>query len=428
MKKWTFPEEFLHFVWRSKRFEMTSLCTTLGQPLQIVHFGQYNSDAGPDFREARIRVDDTLWVGNVEIHIRASDWTAHRHHLDPAYDNVILHVVWEEDLPLFRSNGERLPTLELEGRVAPSIWQVYQDLRYQSAWPACRFHFHDAPAVVVQSWIERLMVERLEQKTKILEPLLAELQNDWESLLYRQIARSMGLAVNADPMEHLARLSPIQLLWKYRDQQTLVEAFLFGQAGMLERGFEDEYPKELKEHYRFLCKKHGLQPMNPSAWKFSRLRPAAFPTVRIAQLAALVCQSPRWFGELIHTGEWSSIQYFFHQLAVSWYWHSHYQFDKLSVPHLCQIGDDTIELVVINALSPVSFLYGAKNSATRFQTQALAFLENLPPESNRIIREWKALGVQPASAGQSQALLHWRKNYCDPKKCLECAVGGAILK
>jgi len=428
MKKWTFPEEFLHFVWRTKRFEIAGLRTTSGQPLQVLEFGQYNSDSGPDFREARIRLEETLWAGHVEMHIRASDWIAHRHHLDPAYENVILHVVWEEDMPLFRSNGERLPTLELEGKVAPSIWQVYQDLRFQSAWPACRFHFHNAPSIVVQGWIERLMVERLEQKTQMLEPLLAGLQNDWESLLYQQIARGMGLAVNADPMEQLARLAPVQLLWKYRDQPLLVEAFLFGQAGMLERRFGDDYPVQLQEQYRFLRKKHGLRPMNGAVWKFSRLRPAAFPTIRIAQLASLVCQSPRWFGDLIHTGEWKAIKYFFQQLAVSWYWHEHYHFDKPSVPHLCQIGDDTVALVVINAISPVSFLYGVKNGDARYRSQAVAFLENLPPESNRIIREWKSMGVKAASAGQSQALLHWRKHYCEPKKCLDCAVGSAILK
>lgn len=183
----------------------------------------------------------------------------------------------------------------------------------------------------------------------------------------------------------------------------------------------------MKEQYSFLWKKHKLL-LNGAAWKFSRLRPAAFPTIRIAQLATLVCQSPRWFGDLIHTGEWDAIKYFFQQLAVPWYWHSHYQFDKISVPHLCQIGDDTIALIVINAISPVSFLYGIKNAASRYQAQALAFLENLPPESNRLIREWKTMGVQPASAGESQALLHWRKHYCEVKKCLDCAVGCAILK
>ncbi|MBK7406667.1 MAG: DUF2851 family protein [Saprospirales bacterium] len=428
MKKWTFPEEFLHFVWRTKRFNLDGLRTTIGHPVQMLHFGQHNSDAGPDFLHARIHIDDTLWVGNVEIHIRASDWLVHQHHLDPAYDNVILHVVWEEDTPLQRANGERIPTLELEGRIAPSIWQVYQDLRYQTNWLACQFHFNEVESVVVQGWIERLMVERLEHKTQQLEPLLKDMQHDWETLLYQQIARGLGLVVNAEPMEQLARLAPIQLLWKYRDQPELVEAFLFGQAGMLERSFEDEYPRKLQDHYRFLQNKHRLTPMTGAAWKFSRLRPAAFPTVRIAQLAALVCHSPRWFSELIQSASEDTIRYFFQQLAPSWYWHVHYLFDKPAVPHPCQIGDDTIALITINALAPLTFLFGTLNGQSRYREQALALLERIPPESNRIIREWKGIGVQPASAGQSQALLHWRKTYCEPKRCLECAVGCAVLK
>ncbi|MCB9283135.1 MAG: DUF2851 family protein [Lewinellaceae bacterium] len=428
MRKWTFPEEFLHFVWRTKRFDLDALRTTMGHPVRIHDFGRHNSDAGPDFLHTRIQIDDTLWAGNVEIHIRASDWLAHQHHLDPAYDNVILHVVWEEDTPLQRANGERIPTLELEGRIAPSIWQSYQDLRYQTNWLACRFHFNGVEPLIVQGWIERLMVERLEHKTQQLEPLLKGIQNDWETLLYRQIARGLGLVVNAGPMEHLAQLAPIQLLWKYRDQPELVEAFLFGQAGMLERHFEEEYPQLLQTHYRFLQNKHNLRPMNASAWKFSRLRPAAFPTIRIAQLAALVCQSPRWFSDLIHPAREEAIRHFFQQLATSWYWHTHYQFDKPAVPHLCQIGHDTVDLLMINAISPITFLYGTLKSESRYREQALALLEHLPPESNRVVREWKNMGVQPASAGQSQALLYWRKQYCEPKRCLECAVGCAVLK
>lgn len=428
MKKWYFPEEFLHFVWRTKRFDMSELSATTGEALQIVDFGQYNSDAGPDFLQARIWIGDTLWVGNVEIHIRASDWLMHMHHFDPAYDNVVLHVVWEDDMPLFRNSGERIPTLELEGRVAPSIWQIYQDLRFQTDWLACRFHFHNASPLALQSWIERLMVERLEEKTRQIEPLLERMQNDWEALLYQQIARCLGLVVNPGPMERLARIAPIQLLWKYRDQPTLVEALLFGQAGMLEREFEDAYPRELQVHYRFLKEKHGLDPMDAVSWKFSRLRPASFPTLRIAQLAALVCRSPRWFGELIHHSGWAEVQAFFQQAEVSWYWQTHYLFDKPAAPHGGQIGDDTIALVVVNALSPVSFLYGMRKSEARYREQALVLLEQLPPESNRIIREWKAMGVQPASAGQSQALIHWRKNYCELKQCLSCGVGCDILR
>jgi hypothetical protein len=427
MRKWTFPEEFLHFVWRAKRFNMEALRGSLGEALQILDFGRRNADAGPDFLHARIRIDDTLWVGNVEIHIKSSDWLAHRHQHDPAYDNVILHVVWEDDIPLFRANGERIPTLELEGRIAPSIWQVYQDLRYQSAWPACRFHFHEAPPLVVQNWIERMMVERLEEKTEQLAPLLRDLQNDWEGLLYRQIARCLGLVVNAEPMEQLARMAPIQTLWKYRDQPILAEAFLFGQSGMLERAFEDEYPRELKSHYRFLQKKHQLTPMNAATWKFSRLRPAAFPTLRIAQLSALVCQSPRWFGDLIHTADWEAVRQFFRDLNVSWYWKEHYLFDKPAATHPGQLGEEAVELIAINALSPIAFLYGVKTGSAPHRERALAWLERLPPESNRIIRDWKGLGVHPEAAGQSQALLHWRKNYCDPKRCLDCAVGVAFL-
>jgi hypothetical protein len=428
MKKWSFPEEFLHFVWRTKRFNLDGLTTTEGESVQIVEFGQYNSDAGPDFLHARIRIGETLWAGNVEIHIRSSDWERHFHHFDPAYDNVVLHVVWEDDLPLIRNTGEQMPTLELEGRVPPSIWQIYQDLRYQTGWLACRFHFHSAQPLVVQHWIERLMVERLEHKVRALAPQLEELRGDWEQLLFIRLARSLGLVVNGDAMEELARRSPIQLLWKYRDQPLLVEAFLFGQAGLLESAFEDNYPQELKAQYRFLQTKHGLQPMQAVAWKFSRLRPASFPTIRIAQLAALVCQSPRWFGELIHEGDWTVVQAFFQKVAVSWYWQTHYVFDKAAAPHQGQIGEDTIALIVINALSPVSFLYGLRKDASRYRSKALQLLENLPPESNRIVRDWKGEGVRPLSAGQSQALLHWRKEYCEVKRCLECGVGCAILK
>lgn len=420
-------EELLHYVWRLKRFDLSDLRTTENEPVEILHFGEYNRHAGPDFSNARIRIGDTLWAGNVEMHLRASDWLQHGHQDDPAYHNVILHVVLEEDRPVRRPNGRRLPCLELKARIPARLAGQYQRLQRNEHWIPCQAHFPGVSELTLNLWLDRLLVERLEGKTAAIAERLLRNNNDWEETCYQLLARNFGLRVNAEPFERLARATPRRLLARHRDNLFQLESMLFGQSGLLTPAFEDDYPQRLQKEYAFLQKKYDLSPLPAGSWKFMRLRPANFPTVRIAQLATLLHQSHQLFGKMLMAENVRELKNMF-DVHLSNYWWTHYRFDKHSRKQRKALGRAAVHLFIINTIAPLLFTYGRHRQEPRYEDKALRFLEALPPEDNRLLRGWRDLGIRPANAYQSQALLQLKRGYCEGKRCLECAVGAAILK
>ncbi len=423
----TMKEDFLHFLWRWRRFDANNLQSTDGQSVEILHPGEWNHDAGPDFFNARLRIGNTTWAGNVELHIRSSEWNAHRHSQDPAYDNVVLHVVLQEDQPIVRANGERIPCLTLEGRIPPKILEQYQQLEQGRAWIPCQNFFQNTPDIVRLNWLDRMLVERLEQQNTRISTALLVTENHWEEAFYRLLARSFGLKVNVEPFETLARSLPLTILARHKNDLKQVEALVFGQAGMLERTFEDKHPRALAKEYQFLRHKYGLTPMDAAQWKFLRLRPANFPTIRLAQFSALVHRSVNLFAQILEVETVRELEHLF-EVHPDGYWIDHFQFDKSSPKHPKNLGRDFIHLLIINTIVPFLFHWGRTKKQAEIEKRALQLLEQLPPESNAILHEWATLGVKAKDAFQSQALIYLKTHWCDEKRCLECGIGNAILK
>jgi len=419
-------EDFLYYLWRTKRFDLNELKTTSGDEITIQNGGELNHDAGPDFLNARIKIGDTLWAGNVEMHLKSSDWISHKHHQDPAYDNVILHVVLEEDQTIVRNCGEQISCLELRKRVPPKISKIYNKLLQNGHWIPCQHLIHKVPEITRNLWLDRLLVERLEIKISEMEKSLALNQNNWEETFYQFLARNFGMKINAEPFEQLAKSIPLITLSRHKSNLLKLEALLFGQAGLLERDFNDNYPKKLQKEYQFLKQKYQLQAINGVSWKLLRLRPANFPTIRIAQFATLIHQSVHLFSKILVAKNAKEIENMF-DVKISNYWQTHYVFDKPSIKRNKSFGKTAVHLLIINTIAPFLFLYGKKKGDERYKEKALQLLEELKPEKNNIMDKWKSLGFEATSAYQSQALLHLKNNYCKAKKCMSCAIGNAVL-
>jgi hypothetical protein len=420
-------ESLLHYVWRTRRIDTRRLISTTFQTLEILDPGEYNTDAGPDFFNARIRIGDTEWAGNVEMHVRASEWDQHGHQHDRAYDNVILHVVYVEDKAIYLPSGERLVCLEIRDRLPTKLMEKYRDLEQAQTWISCAPFLRKVPEIIRLNWFDRMMVERLEQKTEAVARVLKAVNQHWEEAFYRLLARSFGLKVNSDPFESLARSIPLNVIIRHKNSLFQVEALLFGQSGLLSDEFKDEYPQALLKEYKHLALKYGLTPLQAKHWKFSRLRPAGFPTVRLAQFAAFLHQSEHLFSQVLEAPNARNLEHLF-SVQVSAYWLDHFQFDKPSIHAPKNLGRDFVDVLILNTIAPVLFYYGKSKQLQSFQDKALRLLESLPPESNNISEGWTALGVKPVTAYQSQALLQLKNCYCDEKRCFDCAIGHAILK
>ena len=419
-------EELLHYVWRMRLFTPTALYTTSGQAVTILQTGEYNTDAGPDFLNAKVKIEDTLWVGNIEMHIATSDWLKHKHSEDRAYDNVILHVVYEEDIPIYRPDGQALPCLELKRCISPRLKAHYLRLIHNSSWIACQAQISTVTDITRDLWLNRLAIERMEEKAMQIQERLKANTGDWETTFYQLLARSFGGKVNADPMEELAKRTSLSIIGKHRARLFQLEALLFGQSGLLQEERKDAYPQQLKKEYAFLSKKYSLVAISAINWKFLRLRPANFPTIRIAQFATLLYQTRHLFSKALSAQNITELENIF-DVKLSNYWQHHYTFDKESSKIQKALGKSTIHLIIINTIIPFLFVYGKYRGETALQDRALLFLESLPPENNQIIRKWAGLGISAPSALQSQALLQLKKRYCTPKRCLSCAMGNAIL-
>lgn len=420
-------EDLLHFVWRTRRFDLQNLVSTEGETISIQQFGELNTHAGADFFNSKIKIGETLWAGNVEMHLNSSDWKKHGHSDDRAYDNVILHVVLEEDEPIFRESGQRIPCLELKKRISEKLSKTYLKLLHNEFWIPCQHHFFEVSEMKRNLWLDRLLTERLESKTEAIAQRLDQNNGHWEETFYQFLARNFGVKVNNDAFEQLARATPLLHLGKHKNGLFQIEAMLFGQSGLLEKEFEDDYPNRLKKEYVFLQKKYNLEPISAVNWKFMRLRPANFPTIRIAQFARLIFQSVHLFSKILEVKKVEDIEKLF-SVELSDYWESHYTFDNESIERSKKLGKTAIHLFVINTVAPVLFLYGLRKGEEKYRDTAFRLLENLKPEKNSIITGWKHLGVEPDSAYQTQGLLQLKNEYCNKKRCLECAIGAGILK
>ena len=421
-------EDFLHYLWRQARFDLRDLVTTTGQTLSIQHFGTHNQDAGPDFSGAQVRINGLQWAGNVEIHVNASEWYAHRHQHDRAYDNVVLHVVLEEDRPVYRPNGDRIPCLELRQRIPAGLFNTYWRLQNNEYWVPCQPHLPSVDEATRKQWLTRVAEHRLVQRSQRFAERVERAGRDWEEAYYQSLARALGGRVNADAMDMLARSVPLRVLLKHKHSLLQLEALLFGQSALIPERRDDEetYVTLLRREYELLTAKHQLTPIPVTAWRYLRLRPNNFPTIRIAQLAAMLFRTGQLFGKSLAATNAREMSNMF-EVELSNYWRSHYRFGKEVPAGKRRLGTGSVHSILINTIVPALIAYGEYRSSTRFRDRALAVLRELPAEENRIVRQWSRIGMPAADAAESQALLDLKANFCTQSRCLDCAIGCQVL-
>ncbi|MDR0384841.1 MAG: DUF2851 family protein [Prevotellaceae bacterium] len=420
-------EDFLQFIWSLGLYDSANLKTSEGECVEVISAGVRNRDSGPDFYNARIRIGEIVWAGTVEIHRKSSEWNLHGHQNDNAYNNVILHVVEKNDAVIKRKNGETIPCMEIT--CPENFKKRYLELSESVHHIPCANYISTINSFKVRFWLDRIAVERLERKTAEIEILMNETISDLEEVFHCVLFRYFGFKTNALPFEMLARSLPAKMLRKYSHSLLSVESLLFGQAGFLDsEEDDDEYFFKLKSEYRFLKVKHNLTAMDRSLWKFAKLRPVNFPTVRIAQLAAILNKYQNLWEIVVALDNTVDIYGMF-DVSASEYWDSHYVFGKIS-PKVSskRLGRNAVDNLIINVFAPMIFVYSVHRGDGAFKEKAIHFLESLPAETNSVISEWIKYGIKPSTALQTQALLHLRSEYCDNKKCLKCAIGQEVIR
>lgn len=415
-------EQLLHYIWQFRYFNSANLQTLQAQPLQVLQPGNYNHNQGPDFLNAKIKIGETLWAGSVEIHINSSDWKAHKHSSDKNYKNVILHVVWnhDEDLAL------PFPTLELQHIVSSMLLHRYNELLQSRQFIACENHIGTIPDITITSWKERLLAERLQQKTNYIQQLLVENKQHWEETFWWLLARNFGIKINSDAFEKIARSLPLNIIAKHKNQLHQLEALLLGQADLLNKDFEDAYPKMLQKEYIFLQKKYSLQKIHIPLF-FLRMRPANFPTIRLAQLAALINESQHLFSKIKEAENIEQVTALLNVTAND-YWHYHYVPDEPTAFKKKNLGKQMLQNILINTVVPMLYAYGHLNKQELYKNKALLWLENIAAEKNNITKGFEQLGIVNKNAFDAQALIQLKNEYCNYKHCLQCAIGNKILK
>jgi len=421
-------EQLLHFIWYRNLFNHADLVTTTDEQVEIIHPGFPNHDQGPDFLQSRIRIGDQLWAGHVEIHIRSSAWFLHQHERDTHYNNVILHVVWEEDQPAMTHDGYRIPCIELVHRVDLSMLDRYRHLMNNKEWIPCASSLMNVSGIIRTSWLERIKAERLEHKTAFILQVLERCQFNWEQTFFVMLARQLGAPANSDAMEVLSTRIPLSLLRKHADRMDQIEAILFGSAGMLGKEINIPYVEKLRTEFDFLRRKYNLQPMPALHWKFMRMRPPHFPTIRIAQLAKIITQATHFISLIEHqlsARQWMEL---FSVKPDHAFWEDHYHFTASTPSVSKRLGENTAITLVINVVAPLMFLYGKHQGKKDLKEGAIRLLEELPAEKNSVTSGWQKCGWRVEDAGQTQALLHLKKYYCDQRRCLHCAIGMQVIK
>lgn len=419
-------EAFLHYIWNHQQFSTRDLKCTDESSIEIIKTGEHNLNAGPDFFSAHIRINETLWVGTVEIHQKASEWKFHKHGLDAAYDNCILHVVYENDEAVFRKNGQAIYCLELKGRISEKAWSNYQKLFGSKSWIACSHRIKEVNKIIINPWLDRLAVERLERKTGELMRLLESNNSDWEETFYQLLCSAFGFQLNSLPFVMMSRNLPFKIIQRHRDRIVQLESLFFGCAGFLKSEDPDAYTKKLMEEFDNFKNAYSLEEIDVSCWKLLRLRPVNFPTIRISQLAAILSGTNNLFSQILEMEDWNSGKHLF-DIKASEYWDSHYLFGKKTERKAKFLGIKSIESIFINVIVPILFTYAVRNNSEIHRDRALFILEQIAAEDNSIIRNWALEGIKPESALHSQALLELRKNYCAEKKCLTCRIGIELM-
>ena len=415
-------ERLLQYIWQFQYFNKTSLQTVEGETVEIVYQGSYNTNQGPDFFEAKLKIGNTLLIGNVELHCKTSEWNTHKHSADKNYANVIAHIVWENDCTL----PNNLPTIILQDRVSKILLKKYQKLLNTSSFIPCENSISTVPEITWLSWKERLLIERLEQKSTSVNEYLSKNNYHWEETFWWMIAKNFGIKVNSEAFEKIAQSIPITVLAKHKNQLHQIEALLFGQAGLLDKDFEEDYPILLRKEYQFYKSKYNLQSTNANLF-FLRMRPANFPTVRLAQLAMLIVHSVHLFSKIKEIEEVENVKKLLNVTAND-YWHYHYNFDELSAYKIKNVGVQMINNLIINTVIPILFAYGHYTKEHNFKDKALRWLTQLTAEKNSRINGFLALQITIKNAFDSQSLLQLKNEYCSKKRCLECAVGNKLLK
>jgi len=417
-------EEFLHFIWKQELHEKNFVADT-GDVVEIVSPGLQNTDAGPDFENARIKINGVLWAGNVEIHVDSAGWTRHNHQNDAAYDSVILHVVLTHNKACYRTNGELIPTIEL--KFDERYLLNYQELIGKNQLIPCNPEIKSVDTILKSIWLDTLCIDRLESKTQYIHDILAYTKGNWEETFYIGLARNFGFKTNSLPFELLAKSIPLKLLNKYSPDIIQLEALLFGQAGLLSDNITDDYYLLLQKEYDYLKKIHQLTPVDKHLWKFLRIRPVNFPTIRLSQFASLINKSGSLFAKTMEISSITKLEELF-IIEAGEYWQTHYNFGKISSKTKKPLGDLARSGLIINTIIPFLFLYGKIRGKNEHREKAVRFLEELPAEKNSTITNWMQAGLIPENAMQSQALLQLTGNYCKAKKCLNCQVGNIIIR
>ncbi len=418
-------ETFLYYLWEYY-FSGKIITINERQQVKIIHPGTRNDDSGPDFFNAKIFLNETLWAGNIEIHVNGSDWYRHGHQEDVNYNNVILHVVYNCDKFVYRKNNEEIPCLELKGRFNESLYRTYQKYILSPDWIPCANDMQRIGFFKIYQWLERMAFERIERKTNDILAQTKNTKGDLLNIFYRKFFRSFGMRTNGDAFEHLAITLPLPVITKHSDNLIQLEALLFGQAGFLNDEKNDPYYVKLKKEYFFLSQKYGLTALPKHTWKFMRMRPSNFPTIRIAQLAFLFYKSPDMLTQILNADTPGKVIYFL-ESGVSEFWFTHYTFDKIHSRKAKKIGKETIYSIIINSIIPFLFAYGQMINDEKVQNKGMKWLEDIPPENHTVSRHFAEIGVRPLNAVQTQGMLELKLFYCDASRCLECAIGHQLI-
>ena len=420
-------EDFLHYVWLYKMFSKVDFKTTGNEHLSIIKSGLHNKNAGPDFLNAQLKIDGQTWIGNVEIHLKASDWYLHNHEKDLNYDAVILHVVWENDVAIYMKNNKPIPTLVLKNFIDETVLNKYKNLFLApTAWLPCKNAISTVDKFIFNNWKERLFFDRLERKSEEINTLLQEKNNNFEAVLFQLLIKNFGLKVNGNSFLRLAKSIDYSVIKKLSFHANQLAALLFGQAGFLEEETEDEYQKELRKEYDYLKHKFKLNHIPKNEFSFFRMRPNNFPTIRIAQLVALFHKHQNLFSKLIAIDNLEEFYELF-TIVVNPFWQTHYNFESISKKSSKKITTSFVDLLIINTIIPLKFLF-QKSRGEVDEEFFLVLLKKMKPEKNSIISKFSEIGVSSKNALDTQALLELKNNYCAPKRCLECAIGNTILK
>ncbi|NOZ48032.1 MAG: DUF2851 family protein [Chlorobi bacterium] len=417
-------EKFLHYIWQYNLYNPQKFILNTGEPVEIINPGEYNINAGPDFINAKIKIDKTIWAGNVEIHVNSSDWYKHNHHKNKAFNNIILHVVYNQDKEIYRNNLEVIPTIKIN--FYQSVYNNYKNLINTKEIIKCSSHLYKLDPFYIQFWLNKLTIKRLEDKTMQIKYLLKKNTNNWEETFYQHLAYSFGLKINAIPFQNIAISLPLKILAKHKYSLLQLEALLFGQAGFLKGKMGDSYYLQLYNEYHLLKQKYNLKPINSSLWKFLRLRPGSFPTIRIAQFADLIYKSSNLFSKIIETKSIKEFETLF-RIKTSDYWENHYVFNKTSAKRIKTLGKATFYTIMINSIIPILFTYSKAKNLPAITNKSIELLESLPPEKNSVIKKWSVLKINSSSAYTTQAILELNNNYCKLKKCLDCQIGHSLL-